>query len=108
REKVQSLTPAVCSHFRWTPKARVSQSRSETYCFRLKRGAKIAREQGPEMLKNLSFSVGILLMAPALAGMAQSKSVVVEEVVARVNNEVITRSDLEHAGRDRPKSRSGR
>ncbi|HZP34306.1 MAG TPA: peptidylprolyl isomerase [Candidatus Acidoferrales bacterium] len=49
------------------------------------------------MLKNLSFSVGILLMAPALAGMAQSKSVVVEEVVARVNNEVITRSDLEHA-----------
>lgn len=49
------------------------------------------------MLRKLCLSVGIILMAPALACMAQRKSLVVEEVVARVNNEVITRSDLEHA-----------
>ena len=49
------------------------------------------------MLKKLGFSAGILLMVPPLACMAQRKTVVVEEVVARVNNEVITRSDLERA-----------
>jgi peptidyl-prolyl cis-trans isomerase SurA len=48
------------------------------------------------MVKKLGFSAGILLILP-LAGMAQRKPLVVEEVVARVNNEVITRSDLEHA-----------
>jgi len=38
-----------------------------------------------------------MLMAPALSCLAQKKSVVVEEVIARVNNDAITRSDLERA-----------
>jgi len=49
------------------------------------------------MLKKLAIGAGLILMVPALSGLAQNKSVVVEEVIARVNNEVITRSDLEHA-----------
>ena len=36
---------------------------------------------------------------------AQTKSVVVEEIVARVNNEIITREDLAHA-RDSLRERS--
>jgi peptidyl-prolyl cis-trans isomerase SurA len=54
-------------------------------------------EQRRRMLKKLAVAAGLILMVPALSGLAQNKSVVVEEVVARVNNEVITRSDLEHA-----------
>ncbi len=50
------------------------------------------------MLKKAYIRAGVLLIAtPALSCVAQTKSVVVEEVIARVNNEVITRSDLEHA-----------
>jgi len=49
------------------------------------------------MLKKAYIRAGVLLVAPALSCVAQTKSVVVEEVIARVNNEVITRSDLEHA-----------
>jgi peptidyl-prolyl cis-trans isomerase SurA len=49
------------------------------------------------MLRNGYIWAGLILIAPAFSCLAQSKSVVVEEVVARVNNEVITRSDLEHA-----------
>jgi peptidyl-prolyl cis-trans isomerase SurA len=52
------------------------------------------------MLRNGYIWAGVILMAPALSCLAQSKSMVVEEVVARVNNEVITRSDLEHARRE--------
>jgi peptidyl-prolyl cis-trans isomerase SurA len=54
-------------------------------------------EQRRRMLKKASIFAGLILMAPALSCVGQSKSVVVEEVIARVNNEVITRSDLEHA-----------
>ena len=39
----------------------------------------------------------ILFMGLAVSGRAQTKSVVVEEIVARVNNEIITREDLEKA-----------
>jgi peptidyl-prolyl cis-trans isomerase SurA len=49
------------------------------------------------MVKNVCMCAVLLLMAPALACLAQTKSVVVEEVIARVNNDVITRSDLERA-----------
>jgi peptidyl-prolyl cis-trans isomerase SurA len=49
------------------------------------------------MLKNVYIGVGVILIAPGLTCWAQSKSVVLEEVIARVNNEVITRSDLERA-----------
>src|ERR1700732_5536198 len=55
------------------------------------------REQNTRMLRNGYIWAGLILIAPALSCLAQSKRVVVEEVVARVNNEVITRSDLEHA-----------
>jgi len=55
------------------------------------------REQNTRMLKNGYVWAGLILMAPALSCLGQNKSVVVEEVVARVNNDVITRSDLEHA-----------
>jgi len=54
-------------------------------------------EQRRKMLRNGYIWAGLILIAPAFSCLAQSKSVVVEEVVARVNNEVITRSDLEHA-----------
>ena len=49
------------------------------------------------MLKKVCICAGIMLMAPALSCVAQKKSVVVEEVIARVNNDAITRSDLERA-----------
>jgi len=49
------------------------------------------------MLKNVCICAGIMLLAPALSCLAQKKSVVVEEVIARVNNDAITRSDLERA-----------
>ncbi len=49
------------------------------------------------MLKKAAICAGIMLVAPALACLAQSKSVVVEEVIARVNNDAITRSDLDRA-----------
>jgi peptidyl-prolyl cis-trans isomerase SurA len=49
------------------------------------------------MLKQVSICVGLVMMVPALTCLAQTKSVVVEEVIARVNNEVITRSDLGRA-----------
>lgn len=49
------------------------------------------------MLKRACISAGVLLIAPALACLAQTKSVVIEEVIARVNNDAITRSDLERA-----------
>jgi peptidyl-prolyl cis-trans isomerase SurA len=49
------------------------------------------------MLKGFCIWAGIVLISPALAGRAQTKSVVVEEVIARVNNDAITRSDLERA-----------
>jgi peptidyl-prolyl cis-trans isomerase SurA len=39
----------------------------------------------------------ILFAGLAVSGRAQTKSVVVEEIVARVNNEIITREDLEKA-----------
>jgi peptidyl-prolyl cis-trans isomerase SurA len=49
------------------------------------------------MFRKTYICTGFILMVPALGCLAQSRSVVVEEVVARVNNDVITRSDLEHA-----------
>jgi peptidyl-prolyl cis-trans isomerase SurA len=49
------------------------------------------------MLKKVCICAGIMLVAPALSCLAQKKSVVVEEVIARVNNDAITRSDLERA-----------
>jgi peptidyl-prolyl cis-trans isomerase SurA len=49
------------------------------------------------MLNRVCVSAGILLIAPALACLAQTKSVVIEEVIARVNNDAITRSDLDRA-----------
>jgi peptidyl-prolyl cis-trans isomerase SurA len=49
------------------------------------------------MLKKVCICAGLILMAPAFSCLAQTKSAVVEEVIARVNNDVITRSDLEHA-----------
>lgn len=49
------------------------------------------------MRKNVCICAGLIVMAGGLSGRAQTKSVVLEEVVARVNNEVITRSDLERA-----------
>ena len=39
--------------------------------------------------------ISVFLAAGTVA--AQTKSVIVEEIVARVNNDVITREDLEHA-----------
>jgi peptidyl-prolyl cis-trans isomerase SurA len=53
--------------------------------------------QRRKMLKNVCICMATILIAPALSGLAQTKSVVIEEVIARVNNEVITRSDLERA-----------
>ena len=53
--------------------------------------------QRRKMLKNVCICAGIMLLAPALSCLAQKKSVVVEEVIARVNNDAITRSDLERA-----------
>jgi peptidyl-prolyl cis-trans isomerase SurA len=47
------------------------------------------------MKQMLSLIVGLLLAAGTLS--AQTKSVIVEEIVARVNNDVITREDLGHA-----------
>ena len=49
------------------------------------------------MLREVCICAGILLIAPSLACRAQTKSIVVEEVIARVNNDAITRSDLERA-----------
>lgn len=49
------------------------------------------------MLRNVYICAGLILMSPAVSCFAQTKSVVIEEVVARVNNDVITRSDLERA-----------
>jgi peptidyl-prolyl cis-trans isomerase SurA len=54
-------------------------------------------EQRRRMLRKVCICAGLILMAPALPCLAQTKSVVVEEVIARVNNDVITRSDLERA-----------
>jgi peptidyl-prolyl cis-trans isomerase SurA len=55
------------------------------------------KEQRRRMLKKAYIFAGWMLVVPALSCLAQTKSVVVEEVIARVNNEVITRSDLERA-----------
>jgi peptidyl-prolyl cis-trans isomerase SurA len=49
------------------------------------------------MLKKTYICAGIVLMAPVLACLAQTKAVVIEEVIARVNNDAITRGDLERA-----------
>jgi peptidyl-prolyl cis-trans isomerase SurA len=49
------------------------------------------------MPKKIAICAWILLIAPALPCLGQTKSVVLEEVIARVNNEVITRSDLARA-----------
>jgi peptidyl-prolyl cis-trans isomerase SurA len=48
-------------------------------------------------LRNVYICVGLILVAPAVSCFGQAKSVVIEEVVVRVNNDVITRTDLEHA-----------
>src|SRR5205807_10245511 len=53
-------------------------------------------EQRRRMPKKVCICAGLIL-APALSCLAQTKTVVVEEVVARVNNDVITRGDLERA-----------
>ena len=53
-----------------------------------------AREMFP-MKQTLLLIVSLFLAAGTLS--AQTKSVIVEEIVARVNNDVITREDLEHA-----------
>ncbi len=49
------------------------------------------------MLTKTCICAGIVLMAPVLACLAQMKAVVIEEVIARVNNDAITRGDLERA-----------
>jgi peptidyl-prolyl cis-trans isomerase SurA len=53
--------------------------------------------QSGTMLKKLFIVAGMMAAVPALSCPAQSKPVVVEEVIARVNNDAITRGDLEHA-----------
>ena len=47
------------------------------------------------MKQSTWLAVGLLLASGTVS--AQSKSVIVEEIVARVNNDVITREDLEHS-----------
>ena len=47
-------------------------------------------------MKYKPWMLGFFLLAAANL-CAQSKTSVVEEIVARVNNEIITRADLEHA-----------
>ena len=54
-------------------------------------------EKRSGMLKKVCLCAGFILISPALPSLAQTKSVVLEEVIARVNNEVITRTDLERA-----------
>src|SRR5260370_17658389 len=49
------------------------------------------------MLKKTCICAGIVVMAPVVACLAQTKAVVIEEVIARVNNDAITRGDLERA-----------
>ena len=49
------------------------------------------------MWKRMWLYVGIILAIPALSSSAQTKPIVVEEVVARVNNDAITRGDLDRA-----------
>lgn len=49
------------------------------------------------MLKKLCIVAVTVAVLPALSCLAQSKPVVIEEVIARVNNDAITRGDLEHA-----------
>ena len=49
------------------------------------------------MLKKLFLVAGLMAAVPALSCLAQSKPVVIEEVIARVNNDAISRGDLEHA-----------
>ncbi len=55
------------------------------------------KEQSKIMWKSLCICAGITLAIPALSSWAQTKPVVVEEVIARVNNDAITRGDLERA-----------
>ncbi len=49
------------------------------------------------MWKNLCICAGMMAIFPAFSCLAQTKPVVVEEVIARVNNDAITRGDLERA-----------
>jgi hypothetical protein len=49
----------------------------------------------------------LLFAGLGISARAQTKSAVVEEIVARVNNEIITREDLEHA-QSAPPSRFAR
>ena len=51
----------------------------------------------PSTLKKICVLAGIMGAVPALACLGQSKPVTIEEVIARVNNDAITRGDLERA-----------
>jgi peptidyl-prolyl cis-trans isomerase SurA len=56
--------------------------------------------KNPSFLRLQTLACGALFLlapAPAAAGRAQSKGVVVEEIIARVNNEVVTLSDYQKA-----------
>jgi len=55
------------------------------------------KEQSGTMWKKLCIVAGMVAAVPALSCPGQSKPVVIEEVIARVNNDAITRGDLEHA-----------
>jgi peptidyl-prolyl cis-trans isomerase SurA len=55
------------------------------------------KEQSGTMLKKLFLVAGMMAAVAALSCLAQSKPVVIEEVIARVNSDAITRGDLEHA-----------
>ncbi len=47
------------------------------------------KEQSGTMLKKLFLVAGMMAAVPALSCLAQSKPVVIEEVIARVNNDAI-------------------
>jgi peptidyl-prolyl cis-trans isomerase SurA len=49
------------------------------------------------LTKPIRWAILPMLFCTAVSVCAQSKSVVIEEIVARVNNDIITREDLEHA-----------
>jgi peptidyl-prolyl cis-trans isomerase SurA len=49
------------------------------------------------MWKTVCICAGMMAIAPALSCLAQTKPLVIEEVIARVNSDAITRGDLERA-----------
>src|SRR5437868_13188188 len=90
--------------------------RSETYCFRSKPGARMYTvimrnsidnstcdysRRSPTRARGRFYKLTSMIAASVVlfcaAGSAQEKGKIVEEVIARVNNDAITRGDLEHS-----------